>query len=57
MLSEGVIREYLKKLEDRLKYEHTILPVQQMREGKEACLKDIERLKTRIETIRVILEL
>ncbi len=57
MLSEGVITEYLKKLENRLKYEQAILPVQQMREGQEQCLKDIERLKIRIETIRVILEL
>ena len=55
MLNEKQIREYLKKLEDRLKYERELLRVQQMREGQEQCLKDIERLKIRIETVKSIL--
>ena len=57
MLNKKAIKDYLKRLEERLEHEQTILPVQQMKEGQEACLRDIERLKIRIETIRVILKL
>ena len=57
MLNEKEIKDYLNKLEERLEHEQKILPVQQMKEGQEECLKDIERLKIRIETIKSILKL